>query len=64
MTAYTSLPAAVRAAIDHGNTLIDIKPSYWAQTYRCTTEDVKLAWEAALTELTRKPINTYEVEGK
>jgi hypothetical protein len=65
VTAFTSLPAAVRAAIKHGNALTDIRPAYWALTYRCSTEDVKTAWEDALTELTRQPQNTCEVpDGK
>ena len=64
MTAFTSLPAAVRAAIRHGNALSDIRPAAWALTYSCSTEDVKAAWEDALTELTQQPSNTYEVEGK
>jgi hypothetical protein len=65
MTAFTSLPAAVRAAIKHGNALTDIRPAAWATTYGVTTEAVRVAWENALTELTRQPTNSCEVpEGK
>jgi hypothetical protein len=65
VTAFTSLPAAVRAAIKHGNTLTDIRPAAWASTYHCTTEDVKRAWEDALTAISQQPLNTWEVpDGK
>ncbi len=61
----TSLHNAVRAAIKHGNALTDIKPERWATTYHVTTEDVRIAWENALTELSRIPTNTCEVpDGK
>ena len=62
-----SLPNAVRAAIAHGNALIDIRPEAWAATYRCTTEAVKAAWEAEMTKHSTKPQNIYgagEVDGK
>jgi hypothetical protein len=65
MTAYTSLPAAVRAAIKHGTALSDVQAIAWATTYHCSTEELKSAWEDALTELSRQPSNPYEVpDGK
>ena len=64
MTQYSSLTNAVRAAIDHGNAYTDIKADKWADTYRCSTEDVKSAWEAVQTDRSRYPQNSYDVEGK
>ena len=60
----TTLTNAVRAAIAHGNTLADIRrPDLWAATYRCTTEDVRTAWEIETARASLSPDNMY-VEGK
>lgn len=58
-----TLRNAVRAAIAHENTLGDIRPERWAETYRCTTDDVRAAWE---NEMTRKSLtpNNYEAIDK
>lgn len=63
--AFISLPAACRAAIQHGNTIADIRIDRWATTYGdCGTERVKSEWEVALSELSREPCNSFECEGK
>jgi hypothetical protein len=63
--AYCSLPAAVKAAIDHGNTLLDIKrPDLWATTYGCLTEDVRHEFERQMSEASMRPSNSFDVEGK
>lgn len=64
MTQFSSLPNAVRAAIDHGNAYTDIRADRWADTYRCSTEDVKTAWETVLTARSQQPQNSYDTEGK
>lgn len=59
--AFCSLPAAVAAAIAHGNTLLDIKrPDLWAATYGCLTEDVRHEFERQLSEASLSPSNSYE----
>ena len=64
MSAFASLPGACRAAIRHGNDLSDINIVHWATTFGCGTEDVKDAWEKALTELSREPANSFEEYGE
>lgn len=61
---FSSLPNAVKAAIEHGNALTDIRPEYWALTYRCSTEAVKDEWERQTWERTTKPQNSFQMEGK
>ena len=61
---YVSMPAAVAAAIAHGNTLSDIRLPRWAETYRTTEERIRQAWEAELSRVSQVPINSYDVEGK
>ena len=64
--AFCSLPAAVKAAIAHGNTILDIRrPDLWAQTYRCDSEAVRAEFERQLSEASLRPSNTFEIpEGK
>lgn len=62
--AFCSLDAAVKAAIAHGNHLHDIRPDRWAATYGCGVEDIRIAWDAALSEASLHPNNSYDVEGK
>ena len=59
----TTLANAVRAAIQHGNTLAGIKADKWAETYGCMSEDVRIAWEAELSRISLLPDNMYS-EGK
>ena len=60
-----SLRNACKAAIEHGNSLSDIIVPKWAETFHCSEEDVKSAWEAVLTERSRQPQNNCEVyDGK
>lgn len=62
---FCSLPAAVKAAIAHGNTLLDIKrPDLWAATYRCDSEAVRIEFERQLSAASLSPNNAYDVEGK
>lgn len=59
--AFRSLPAAVRAAIAHRNTLSNINAHRWAETYApATTEDVKAEFEKQLSEASLRPSNSYE----
>lgn len=53
--AFISLPAAVRAAIAHGNTLSDISIPRWCQTYRSSEEQLREIWEREKWEASRKP---------
>jgi hypothetical protein len=63
VTAYSSLPNAIRAAIAHGNTFTDINPLRWSDTYgNCGVEAVKAEWERQQWAKTTQ--NTYETEGK
>jgi hypothetical protein len=59
-----TMPRAVAAAIGCGNGLSDIRLEKWAETYRCGVEDIRRAWEAELSRISRQPINSYDVEGK
>jgi hypothetical protein len=40
-----SLRNAVRAAIAHENTIHDIRPARWAETYHCSEADIFAEWE-------------------
>lgn len=51
-----TLRNACRAAIEHGNHLTDITPSFWAATYHCTTEDIREVWESELTRKSLEPV--------
>lgn len=62
--AYVSMPAAVAAAIAHGNSLAEIRLPKWAETYRTSEEAIRLAWEAELTRKSQQPDNSFDVEGK
>lgn len=61
---FETMPNAVRAAIHHGNTLGDINLIRWADTYRCSVEDIRLAWDAELTRRSQEPDNAFDCEGK
>ena len=54
-----SLHNACKAALLAENRLCDIIVPRWAETYRCSEEDVREAWERAQTELSTQPVNTY-----
>jgi hypothetical protein len=60
---FETLPRACRAAIIAGNTYTDIRPVKWAETYACSIEAVKDAWEAAQAEISQYPDNTFEEQG-
>ena len=60
----STLTNAVRAAIQHGNTLAGIKADKWAETYRVDTETIRIAWEAELSRISLAPDNMYDGEGK
>ena len=63
--AYVSMPAAVRAAIAHGNSLADIILPRWAATYCTSEEAIRQAWESELSRQSQQPNNSYETpEGK
>lgn len=62
--AFHSMPAAVAAAIAHGNSLSDINVCRWASTYRCEPTAIQQAWEAEMTRRSQVPSNSYDVEGK
>lgn len=62
--AFVSMPAAVSAAIAHGNTLADIRLPAWAATYRTTEESIRQAWDAELSRRSQQPSNSFDVEGK
>ena len=57
-----TLTNAVRTAIAHGNTLSNIIPAKWAETYRCDTESVRAEFERQLTTLSLKPSQPVEDE--
>ncbi len=60
-----SLANAMRAFVagKHDRSSMDVP--HWAETYRCGVEDVRKAWEAAMSEASTKPQNKYgEGEGK
>ena len=59
-----TLANAVRADIAIGNTMAGIRPDKWGETYHCTTEDVRTAWEAETARASLPPDNMYEGEGK
>jgi hypothetical protein len=62
--AFISMPAAVKAAIQFGNSLSDINLCRWADTYATTPERIKDAWEAEVTRRSQEPSNSFDVEGK
>jgi hypothetical protein len=62
--AFVSMPHAVAAAIQHGNTLADIMLPRWAATYCTSEEAIRQAWEAELTRQSQIPSNIYDSEGK
>jgi hypothetical protein len=62
--AFVSMPAAVSAAIAHGNTLSDIRLPAWAATYRTSEEAIRQAWEAELSRRSLAPSNSFDCEGK
>jgi hypothetical protein len=62
--AFVSMPAAVAAAIAHGNTISEINVCRWAATYRCEPTAIQEAWEAELSRQSQQPSNSYEVDGK
>jgi hypothetical protein len=47
---FEALPAAVRAAINHGNGIHDIKPHKWAESYHCDEEDVRAEFERQMSK--------------
>lgn len=58
---HESLKSACRLAIQHGNTIQDIKADKWSETYgNCGTEHVRAMFEHELTKLSREPQNAYE----
>ena len=48
---FETLTHAVRAAIQHGNTLANIDPTRWAETYHVSTEQVRSEFERLLGEM-------------
>ena len=58
-----SLTGAMKAfvAADCDRTKMNVP--HWAATYRVGGEDIRAAWEAAMTDHSRQPQNTY-CEGK
>jgi hypothetical protein len=62
--AFISLPAAVKAAIAHGNGLADIRPEAWGRTYNCSSEYVRQEWERQQSSASLIPSNSFDVEGK
>lgn len=62
--AFVSMPAAVAAAIAHGNSLSDIRLPRWAETYRTSEEAIRQAWEAEMSRKSQQPDNSFDVEGK
>jgi hypothetical protein len=62
--AYVSMPAAVAAAIAHGNSLTDIFLPRWAETYQTSEERIRQAWEAELSRRSQEPDNSFDCEGK
>ena len=60
-----SLAAAMRAFVVNGCDRCKLDPLAWSATYPpASPDDIRAAWEAAMTEHSRKPQNTYESEGK
>lgn len=53
---FETLPAAVHAAIQHGNTYTDIRPDAWSRTFDCGIEQVKAEWERQMWIHTQKPV--------
>ena len=65
MTAFTSLPAAVRAAQDAETVLAEMNLSRWADTFHCSVSDIMAEWEREQWRRTQHAQNTCEVpEGK
>ena len=61
---FQTMPCAVRAAILNENTLSDIRLEKWADTYRCSSESIRLEWERQLSLKSQEPDNAFDVEGK
>jgi hypothetical protein len=59
----TALRNAVSLAIDHGNSISDVKIEHWEKTYN-TPGQVARIWEEELTRKSLQARNSYEVEGK
>lgn len=65
MTAFTSLPAAVRAAQKSGTVLAEMNLQRWAVSFHCTEADIMAEWEREQWRQTQQPSNNCEVpEGK
>lgn len=64
MTAFTSLPAAVRAAQAAETVLAEMNLPRWATTFSCTVEDIRKEWEQQLWLHTQQAQNNCQVEGK
>lgn len=65
MTAFTSLPAAVRAAQEAGTILAEMRLSKWAETFHATEETIRAEWERQEWARTQQPQNNCEVpDGK
>lgn len=62
--AFTSLPAAVRAAQAAETVLAEMNLPRWATTFSCTVEDIMQEWQRQEWQRTKQPANSYEVEGK
>lgn len=62
----SSLPAAVKAAIAHGNSFTDINPNKWSETYgNCGCEAVREEWERQTWKRTQQAQTYCEVpDGK
>ena len=58
---FGDLHSAIRLAIHHGNTGLNISYPKWAETYHATEEEVRVAWTHELTKIAP---NAIEVEGK
>lgn len=60
-----SLAKAMAAFVAHGCDRTKMNVAAWCETYPpAGLETIRAAWEAAMTEASRKPQNTYDTEGK
>lgn len=65
MTAYTSLPAAVKAAQEAETVLAEMNLPKWADTFHCTVSDIMAEWEREQSRRSQQPTNNCEVpDGK
>ena len=59
---HQSLRSAADLAVADGNTLANIVVARWAETYRASIEEVRAAFDAALSKQSLTPNNYEEMD--